>query len=155
MERIAQWRTAILLALGVGGLASALLTVLFAEQEWGGLLLNLGTEMAGAALTYGLFDLFIARAERQAEKKANLMTQMGSSVRDVAISAADELRQIGWLTDGSLQEALLSGADLRGADLSGADLSGADLSGANLTDEQLAQARSLEGAIMPDGTKHD
>jgi uncharacterized protein YjbI with pentapeptide repeats len=47
-----------------------------------------------------------------------------------------------------------------GADLSGADLSDADLSGANLrdargvTDEQLDQAASLEGATMPDGSKH-
>jgi uncharacterized protein YjbI with pentapeptide repeats len=34
-------------------------------------------------------------------------------------------------------------------------LEGANLSGANVTDEQLAQARSLKGATMPDGTKHE
>jgi uncharacterized protein YjbI with pentapeptide repeats len=51
----------------------------------------------------------------------------------------------------------LSGADLRkteleDANLSGADLSGADLSGAKgVTEEQLAQAKSLKGATMPDG----
>ncbi|MFH1486658.1 MAG: pentapeptide repeat-containing protein [Chloroflexota bacterium] len=55
--------------------------------------------------------------------------------------------------------AYLTGADLRGADLRGADLRGADLSGAYLegaivTDEQLAQARTLEGATMPDGTEY-
>ncbi|MFQ5854268.1 MAG: pentapeptide repeat-containing protein [Anaerolineae bacterium] len=49
----------------------------------------------------------------------------------------------------------LRGADLRGADLRGADLRGADLRGATVTDEQLAHARSLEGAIMPDGTEHE
>jgi hypothetical protein len=53
----------------------------------------------------------------------------------------------------------LSGADLSGADLMGTDLSHANLSDANLrdakgwTDEQLAQAVSLVGAILPDGTK--
>jgi uncharacterized protein YjbI with pentapeptide repeats len=55
----------------------------------------------------------------------------------------------------------LSRANLRGANLSGADLSGADLSGANLfeatgitTKELEDQALSLEGATMPDGSKH-
>ena len=53
-----------------------------------------------------------------------------------------------------LREAYLSEAYLGGADLSGADLSGADLGGAKVTDGELAKAKSLEGAIMPDGTKH-
>jgi uncharacterized protein YjbI with pentapeptide repeats len=34
-------------------------------------------------------------------------------------------------------------------------LSGAKLSGANVTSEQLGKAASLEGAAMPDGTKHE
>ena len=74
------------------------------------------------------------------------------------------------LRGADLRWADLSGADLRWADLSGANLRWADLSGANLnradlaetdlrwanvTDEQLAEAKSLEGAIMPDGTRHD
>jgi uncharacterized protein YjbI with pentapeptide repeats len=55
-----------------------------------------------------------------------------------------------------LLETDLTGADLSGADLSGADLSGADLSGAvGITNEKLEQqAKSLKGAIMPDGSKH-
>jgi len=50
----------------------------------------------------------------------------------------------------------LRDADLSGADLSNADLSEADLSGAQgVTDEQLADAWTLEGATMPDGSVHD
>ena len=65
----------------------------------------------------------------------------------------------------------LSGANLVGADLSGADLNGAELSDANLsgvylgdanlrgakgvTNEQLAAARSLKGATMPNGQKYE
>src|SRR5216684_283543 len=55
----------------------------------------------------------------------------------------------------------LSGADLHGADLNGADLSEADLNaadlneaylnGATITPEQLDKAKSLTGAVMPDG----
>ncbi len=41
-----------------------------------------------------------------------------------------------------------------GADLSEADLSGADLHGAQVTTEQLAQAKSLNGATLPDGSIH-
>ena len=65
----------------------------------------------------------------------------------------------------SLKGAILEGADLQGADLEGADLrearlNGANLSGANLrgatvTHEQLETTSSLEGAIMPDGSKYE
>jgi Tol biopolymer transport system component len=63
------------------------------------------------------------------------------------------------LTDTDLSGANLSGAivevaDFRGANLSGADLSGAYLLSAKVTDAQLAQAESLAGAQMPDGTQH-
>jgi hypothetical protein len=60
------------------------------------------------------------------------------------------------LVDADLSEANLSYVDLRGADLREADLSGADLNGAiGVTKEQLdQQAESVEGATMPDGSKH-
>jgi uncharacterized protein YjbI with pentapeptide repeats len=49
----------------------------------------------------------------------------------------------------------LANADLSDANLSGADLSGANLSDARgVTDEQLDRAASLEGATMPNGSKH-
>jgi uncharacterized protein YjbI with pentapeptide repeats len=59
-----------------------------------------------------------------------------------------------------LSAANLTGADLNSASLGGADLSQADLSQADLrgvqdlTQEQLAKAKSLIGATMPDGSKH-
>jgi uncharacterized protein YjbI with pentapeptide repeats len=60
----------------------------------------------------------------------------------------------------NLEDAMLAGADLSGANLSQTVLTGAHLSGANLTnaavtDEQLDASRSLKGATMPDGSKHD
>ena len=55
-----------------------------------------------------------------------------------------------------LRGAILSGAKLYGANLSDADLSRAKLSGAwDTTNEQLEQAKSLEGAIMPNGQKYE
>jgi uncharacterized protein YjbI with pentapeptide repeats len=45
--------------------------------------------------------------------------------------------------------------DLSETDLSGADLSGANLSEATVNDEQLDTVWSLEGATMPDGSRHD
>jgi hypothetical protein len=60
-----------------------------------------------------------------------------------------------------LSGAYLLGTDLSGAYLSRADLGEADLSGANLryakgtTKKQLEQAKSLEGATMPNGQKHE
>jgi uncharacterized protein YjbI with pentapeptide repeats len=63
------------------------------------------------------------------------------------------------LTIVSLYQADLTGADLTRADLTGADLTGADLTSAILlsatvNDEQLAKAKSLSRATLPDGTIH-
>lgn len=53
-----------------------------------------------------------------------------------------------------LSKTNLSHAYLGGATLHYANLSGADLSSAKITNEQLETVMSLNGAIMPDGTKH-
>lgn len=53
-----------------------------------------------------------------------------------------------------LTGAYLEGANLCRANLEGAYLEGADLKKAKVTDEQLAQAKSLEGTILPDGTEY-
>jgi uncharacterized protein YjbI with pentapeptide repeats len=49
----------------------------------------------------------------------------------------------------------LQGANLWKAILTCADLSNANLKGAKVTDEQLIQAKSLEGATMPNGQKYE
>src|SRR5258708_4951492 len=58
------------------------------------------------------------------------------------------------LKGANLSQADLSGADLREANLSKADLSEANLSRASVTLDQLNRAKSLQGATMPDGSKH-
>src|SRR6266487_4664965 len=63
------------------------------------------------------------------------------------------------LVEADLSEAILWGANLwhanlRRAILVGADLLKADLSGANLSQTNLSEAKSLKGAIMPDGSIH-
>jgi uncharacterized protein YjbI with pentapeptide repeats len=59
------------------------------------------------------------------------------------------------LREANLYRANFTGAILREANLRGAFLNGADLEGAKVTQEQLDQAGSLEGAIMPDGSIHE
>lgn len=60
------------------------------------------------------------------------------------------------LSAADLRGAFLLGAELPAANLSGTDLRGADLRVATgITNEELErQAESLEGAVMPDGSKH-
>jgi uncharacterized protein YjbI with pentapeptide repeats len=94
----------------------------------------------------------------------------GARVENAFLNGAD-------LTGASLYGADLTNADLSSADLTGADLTGedhltsedfpwsadltnADLSHANLTDakvtpEQLAAAKTLKGATMPNGQKYE
>ena len=69
----------------------------------------------------------------------------GANLRGVDLSRAD-------LSKANLSKADLSGATLYRVDLYEADLSEANLRGAAVTVEQLAEARSLNGAILPDGT---
>lgn len=59
------------------------------------------------------------------------------------------------LSNADLSGANLSGAILTAADLSDADLSDADLTFAYVSNEQLATAKSLKRATMPDGTIHE
>jgi hypothetical protein len=154
MEGTARLRVGILLILIVVALVSSLWAVWpWPTGDWKGLALNFGTEMAGAVVTYALLELFIGRRERReaeeeelAAKKADLIAQMGSSVKDVAVAAAEELRRHGWLTDGSLQGAFLARANLQGASLAEAKLEGANLQ-ANLQGANLVRA-NLEGAVL-------
>jgi hypothetical protein len=53
-----------------------------------------------------------------------------------------------------LGEADLQGAKLWRANMENVNLAGANLQRAQITPEQLAQAGSLQGAIMPDGPRH-
>jgi hypothetical protein len=147
MKNTARLRILILLALAVGALVSSLGALLWGGQDWGGLALNLGSEMAGAVVTYALLELFIGRRERReaegrelAAKKAALIAQMGSTVRNEAIRAVEELRRHNWLYDGSLFSVDLDGADLQGADMGMADLRGAGLIETNLQGASLYSA---------------
>ena len=83
----------------------------------------------------------------------------GAVLSGATLSGAD-LREAN-LQEANLQETIMIKADLSGADLHLTILSGADLTGANLKgttgiiiEELKKQADSLEGATMPDGTKH-
>lgn len=57
--------------------------------------------------------------------------------------------------EANLMEVNFAEADLREVLLFDADLSNANFKGAIVTDNQLKQAKSLKGAIMPDGSKYD
>ena len=91
--------------------------------------------------------------------RANLT---GANLSEAYLRSAD-LRGA-TLTGANLRAAKLYGAYLQGADLRGADLTGAkvqnvswqgaDLREAQILPDQLADARSLRGLLLPDGTKH-
>lgn len=108
----------------------------------------------------GYLEANIIRAQtltvlRQLDGRRNgllfrFLRESGLMVREavVTLRGAD-------LSEAVQSEAYLRGADLFGAILCRADLSGADLSKAKVSDAQLAQAASLKGAIMPDGSRYE
>lgn len=92
----------------------------------------------------------------------------GANLRGADLSEADLFGTD--LSGADLTRATLSGANLTGANLSGCRLDGADLSKADLSGvhlkvnaapgneilkTELTKARSLHGAILPDGTKYE
>ena len=154
MQDVMLLRKTVLGILIAVALASSLLGVALSGWDWGALLLNAGTEMAGAVTTYVLLEVVIGRREKhESEKasliaeKANLIARMGSSVQDVALAAAEELDRRGWLTDGSLRRARLCKANLPEVSLWKADLYNADLSDAVLKKANLGEA-NLENALL-------
>ncbi len=127
--------------------------------DWRRFGLSLAVELIGATATYFLLVRWVEeRVEEEAEEHpADLIERMGSNVNAVALAAADNLRQRGWLRDGAMREARLLMANLRGANLRdanmqeanlwGADLQGADLWGADLRLANLLLA-NLQGARL-------
>jgi uncharacterized protein YjbI with pentapeptide repeats len=88
-------------------------------------------------------EAFVDTAKKLAAQKAALIEQMGSSAQSVAIAAAERLSGYGWLSDGSLRGADLSGANLQGAFLFKANLEGVHLQGATLIGANLRRANML------------
>jgi hypothetical protein len=76
----------------------------------------------------------------------------GADLRGANLEGAD-LREA--ILRADLRGAVLEGTILYGADLRGANLGAADLEGARVDDDQLADARTLQGATMPDGQKYE
>ncbi len=121
-----------------------------------------GAELRGADL--GLVDLSGAELRGADLSEANFF---GADLSEADLEGADlegaDLTFAGLyranLQAADLRDAYLASTDLSEADLSEADLSGADLTWAYLwkakvTEEQLDESRYLEGAIMPDGSRH-
>jgi uncharacterized protein YjbI with pentapeptide repeats len=91
--------------------------------------------------------------------KANLFDAsfVGTDLSGADLSGANLSRCTFVGTDLSgtdLSGANLSGANLSGCTFVGTDLSGANLSGAKVITEQFDTAKSLQGATMPDGSRH-
>ena len=58
------------------------------------------------------------------------------------------------LSNSNLSDVVMDGANLSGANLRNTILNNTDLRGAIVSNEQLAKVKSLQGATMPDGSKH-
>lgn len=107
----------------------------------------IGAHLIGANLSFA--DLGGAALS---DADLNDATLFGANLRDADLSDANLI--VADLRFANLGGADLTGADLTDADLTDADLTGAILTNAKLTQVQLNEAKSLQGTIMPDGSKH-
>lgn len=132
-----------------------------AKAYLGGVNLN-GANLSWANLSGA--DLFGADLRGADLTRANLSgaNLNGANLTGCRLSGADLSKadlscvnlNVGDLAGANLRGANLGGAELVGADLREADLSQADLTGTQVTQVNLEKAKSLEGATLPDGTKH-
>lgn len=111
---------------------------------------SLSAEFAGALILSALL-LFLVTMPNQrretSELKRGLIREMRSSDNAIALLAVEELREQGWLFDGTLQRAFLWYANLQGAHLGYANLQGAYLGYSNLQGAHLGYA-NLQGAYL-------
>jgi hypothetical protein len=153
LNSAARWRIMTMVVLLVGAIVPTVIGFLM-NPDVPSLLLNLGSEMGGGFITFILIDMIVAqrdaheaRQERMGEMKQRLVHKLGSSINLEARRAAEELRMLGWLTDGSLEAVELIGANLEGVDLRGAVLRNARMYRANLSGARLYGA-DLSGSFL-------
>ncbi|MGB1286034.1 MAG: pentapeptide repeat-containing protein [Aggregatilineales bacterium] len=132
---------------------------------WSGFLQNFSTEMMGAIITFGLFELILNRRKEiesktslEARQKRRLQILVGSKNNAVAIGALDELRAEGWLEE-VLQDdnTIIRGANWENAYLPKIELPDKNMQNINLKNAYLEKANferanlnnaNLEGAKM-------
>ena len=113
--------------------------------------------LAGASLAGAdLFEASLRQADLHGAdlSGANLMftNLSGANLSGTNLRGANLVRAN--LRGANLSKAVLSTAYLEKAHLQQADLSGANLSEAIIATEQLDEAESLRGTVMPDGSRH-
>lgn len=135
------------------GTGVALVALVLGETVTG-FLLNLGTELIGAALLYIILDVVIGRveaveSEQQAEqaRQQQLREEMSSRVPDVAKRAAEQLRQSDAWFDGSLRGIRLDRSDFSGANLAYASMREAQVSEVNFTETILTRVDFKESTF--------
>ncbi|HEX2623312.1 MAG TPA: pentapeptide repeat-containing protein [Phototrophicaceae bacterium] len=137
----------------------------YARENLRDLLWNLVPEAMGMSFTLLILDrLNESREERQVREQ--LVRQLHSYYNPVAMQALEELRVLGYLSDGTLHsqdfrgadwrdgnfyEADLSGCDLRNAKIQKADFVDANLKDAQVSEDQLAATDIMWKCVMPDG----
>ena len=104
---------------------------------------EISIEMLGAVITtlfLGILVLIFQQYQAIQGHKAELVLQMDSPDNGFAIEAARQLRAIGWLYDGTLQNVGLVSTNLQGAILSNANFQGTNMEAANLQNASLIMA---------------
>ncbi len=146
-------------------LAIALISGVISAYEdgifnWRSLLGNLSTELMGGVITFVLIDRLISRNEDDTTTRNSLIGRLENHESGLVQAAVQELRQRGWLQDGSLygwflKRANFEGIDLRDARMNGLGIYRCHLKDARITDQQFACLNDLRRTTMPDNSLYD
>jgi uncharacterized protein YjbI with pentapeptide repeats len=123
----------------LGSIAQIATSFLTATTPWG---------LVGSIASSFVDGLSTSRQEKPGTAKSALLNRLRETAKTSSYLLENEVPPDSMFVQG----ANLQGADLTRAKLNRANLVGINLTGATVTEEQLAQARSYNDAIMPDGT---
>lgn len=175
VKKLDRIRLYIAVILTIAALVSVLMSYVV-ETQINEFLLNFGTELLGAGVSFLLIDWFVgnrleqeSKEQEQLREKRELIISIRSDDSQIALQSVSKLREKGWLVDGTLQGAYLAnsrltGAILHSAKLHSANLDSADLSNVVLRSTELQRAflynanlehsdltaANLEGAVLSD-----
>jgi len=114
---------------------------------------NFGTEFVSIIITVFIIEGLIRWRDNQQRLRMRLVQQLSSQDHEFAVEAVKDLREHGWLEDGTLErinlvKAELQGVDLHNANLQGAALTGADLQAADLSKGNLRRVHMKEADLQ-------
>lgn len=129
-----------LIALFLLALVSTLYSIICGNESFHGFLLNFGTELFGAVITYLLFDYILTRKENQSAYQIELFNHLHSVEDNEKENAIKSLIQSNKIGRSNIHNIAMKGISLKGLKISNAKISHSDFFGSNMSKTKIIES---------------